>query len=372
MQADEKKTGDEKNRPANAKKLKISFNLLWSYLLILLAPVIAIVGIYITARNAMVNTQKERIQNVLSEAELSFDREIKQAQNAGYYVSRERRLYNYLTQNHTGNKEFYSLYELASSYPNYSLTNQVIKDVFIFIADSGYVVKIPQVIPQTEWGKAVLGEFPFYSYESFMEFYSEQDKDQSLFFYENENGEKALLLPCQVGYPYSVPEKSVVVVELDKMQIVQILKPVLYGKEGMVALLDENDTVLISFENTGGEGMKYSRTGMSLEEYLDDCPWGKFGLEVFTKKTNYNGWKLAAVVPRQVMIDRIGAPRHFAVALCVISIFIGIMVCISYWYQRKSMVQEFLRFRIGLRLERRRMEKKPRDSGKTSKNFFMM
>lgn len=351
----EKKADNEKKRLENTKKLRISFNLLWSYLLILLAPVIAIVGIYATARTAMMDTQKERIQSMLSESELAFDREVKQAQNAGYYVSRERRLYDYLYKDSDGKDkgEFYSLYTLASNYPNYNLTNQIIKNVFIFIADSGYVVKIPQVIPQTEWGRATLGGFPFYSYETFMKFYKTQDKTQTLFFYENESKSKAFFIPSQVNYPYSISEKSAVVVELDRNQILQILKPVLAGEEGMVAIVDESDRILISHEDTRG-GYSRAETGLPLEEYLDNNSWGRNNLEVFTKPTSYNGWKLVVTVPSEIMVEQIGITRYLAVALCVISIFIGVMVCLAYWHQRKTLVQEYfeLQERIGVQREK--------------------
>lgn len=155
-----------KNHLGNIKKRRISLNLLSSYLLILLAPVAAIIFIYLTAENALVNTEKERMQSVLSQVGNNFDREVDQAQKAGYYVGCERRLCNYLLQGRKENKadEFYSLYTIASGYPNYTLTNQVIKDIFVLILDSQFILKIPQVIPQTERGAATLEGFPFHSY----------------------------------------------------------------------------------------------------------------------------------------------------------------------------------------------------------------
>lgn len=78
------------------RKRWISLNFLGSYLLILLAPAIAVVAVYCTARNAMVETQKERIQSAVNEVGVSFNREIKEAQNAGYYVGKEKRLSSYL------------------------------------------------------------------------------------------------------------------------------------------------------------------------------------------------------------------------------------------------------------------------------------
>ena len=93
------------------RKRWISLNFLGSYLLILLAPAIAVVAVYCTAQNAMVETQKERIQSAVNEVGVSFNREIKEAQNAGYYVGKEKRLSSYLMKARPTEKEqeFYSL-----------------------------------------------------------------------------------------------------------------------------------------------------------------------------------------------------------------------------------------------------------------------
>ena len=128
------------------RKRWISLNFLGSYLLILLAPAIAVVVVYCTAQNAMVETQKERIQSAVNEVGVSFNREIKEAQNAGYYVGKEKRLSSYLMKARPTEKEqeFYSLYTISTTYPNYALTNQAIKNVFVLVSNSRYLMKLPQ------------------------------------------------------------------------------------------------------------------------------------------------------------------------------------------------------------------------------------
>ncbi len=244
-----KKTDMEKNRLGITKKSRISLNLLSSYLVILLAPLIAIVAIYFTAQNALINAQKERIQHMVSEAAKSFDREVREASNAGYDVSREKRLCDYLARPRPNSRgeEFYALYTIANHYPNYNLTNKIIENVYILIADSHFVIKTSQVIPETEQGAATLGTFDFHSYEEFMKYYEQQDQNKRLFCYENKEGVSTLILPCKVNNPYH--ESSVIVIQLNWEQIETILRPILGGKEGIVALLDENEQVLFSCQN---------------------------------------------------------------------------------------------------------------------------
>lgn len=345
----------------NVKKRKISMNFLSSYLLILVAPVIAIVIIYFTAEHAMIETQKERIQSAISEAGASFDREVKQAQNVAYYVGRERRLQSYLQKGNPENKEkeFFALYTIANNYPNYTLTNQVIKNVFVLIADSHYVMRIPQVIPKNERGISTLGGFPFCRYDKFMEFYRVQDPNQMLFYHTDEEGQGLLLLPDLVNYPDTMQGKCAVVIELDWTQIKQNLRPVLAEKEGMIALLDENNEILASAENKNRGGGLTVEQGMSLETYMENCAWGRKNLEICSQNLEYNGWRLVIAVPRAVLTERIGAARYASVILCTVAVLIGLAVCFSYWYRRKSMVQDY--FELQERMEQRQKgdEKEP-------------
>ncbi|MCI5860312.1 MAG: AraC family transcriptional regulator [Blautia sp.] len=325
------------------RKRKISRNFLGSYLLILLAPAVAVLAIYCTAKDAMVETQKERIQSLVTEVGNAFDREVKEAQNVGYYVGKEKRLSSYLMKmrSQSREQEFYSLYTIADSYPNYTLTNEVIKNVFVLISDSQYVMKIPQVIPENERGFATLEDFPFGSYEDFMNYYSEQDQSQSVFYYEDENGKATLLIPGKVTYP-SPSSKCAVVVQLDWQRITKLLRPILAGEDGVAALVDADGQILACSENSGTrDKVFYGGKNGDLETYLKENSWKKNSLVTCCTGLSYNGWQIIAAVPKSVLTSQIGTTRYVTVALCFVSVFIGMIVCLAYWYQRKGMVQEF-------------------------------
>lgn len=326
------------------RKRWISLNFLGSYLLILLAPAIAVVAVYCTAQNAMVETQKERIQSAVNEVGVSFNREIKEAQNAGYYVGKEKRLSSYLMKARPTEKEqeFYSLYTISTTYPNYALTNQAIKNVFVLVSNSRYLMKIPQVIPQTEIGRVTLEGFPFGSYEDFINYYSTQNQSQSVFYYEDEKGQASLLMPCKVTYPYCPSGECAVVVQLDWGQITKMLRPVLAGKEGVAALVDADGQILVCAENSGrGNRLIYGSKEGSMEDFIGNVGWKTGSLVTCSTRLSCNGWQIVAAVPRSVLTAQIGTTRYVTVVLCFVSVFIGMIVCLSYWYQRKGMVQEF-------------------------------
>lgn len=340
-----KKRKIRKKRQWNVNKKRwISLNFLGSYLLILLAPAVAVLAICCAAKDAMVETQKERIQSAVTEVGNGFDREVKEAQNAAYYVGKEKRLSSYLMKARpTGREqEFYSLYTIAANYPNYTLTNDIIKNVFVLIADSRYIVKIPQVIPIDERGLATLENFPFGSYEDFMAYYSGQDQSQSVFFYEGENGNPSLLIPDRLIYPSSSDGECAVVVQIDWSRITKTLRPILAGKDGVVALVDADGQLLACSEAAdGSDWMFYGEKNRDWEAYLKESGWKESSLVTCSTSLSCNGWQIIAVVPKSVLTDQIGTMRYVTVALCFVSVFIGMIVCLAYWHQRKGMVQEF-------------------------------
>lgn len=339
-----KKTRRIKNSLEKKKTRRISLSLLISYLFILLIPSAAILASYSAISNSLLNTQKERTQNLLLEAKLTFDREVLQAKNVGYYVSREKRLCDYLGQNTPSSKteEFYSMYLISNNYPNYSMTNQIIQNVFVLIAESNYIMKIPQVIPNSEPGTSTLDGFPFHNYKAYEDYFQTQDKKQTLFLCNGDAGKKILFLPCQVSYPYTQPGKSTVVVQLSLKRIRDILQPVLAGQEGAVALLDEHGNVLTSYQNTDGKSRRL-KEGDSWENVFakDELDYRSFS--DWDEKSDYNGWRLAAAIPKRVLTDRIGSVGIFCTIFCIISLVVGLMLWVYYYRQREKIVQEYFR-----------------------------
>ena len=70
--------------------------LLFSYLAIILAPTVAIIVIYITMQDALLNIQKEKAQNLSKEAAVTFNKELDQLTNIGKYISSDSKLKKYM------------------------------------------------------------------------------------------------------------------------------------------------------------------------------------------------------------------------------------------------------------------------------------
>lgn len=97
------------------KQKKRSMNLLFSYLLIMVAPAAAIILIYFAAKDILMEVQKEKAYRFLTEAAVSFDRQTEEIKNVGFYISENRELGQYLrkTGSETETEQFYEMYQIA-------------------------------------------------------------------------------------------------------------------------------------------------------------------------------------------------------------------------------------------------------------------
>ena len=105
-----KKVSDSKNTHS-----RLSLRLLFSYLIIMVAPAIAIVVIYFAARDALLDVQKEKAYRLLSEAVINFDRQLEEIMNVGLYTSQQAELTEFLKNDkpESRQEQFYELYLMA-------------------------------------------------------------------------------------------------------------------------------------------------------------------------------------------------------------------------------------------------------------------
>ena len=116
--------------------------LLLSYLVIILAPAIAIIVIYATMQGALLDIQKEKSQNLSKEAVVTFNKEIDQIVNIGRYIGNDTKLKQYMENRSEFNRaeNYYKTYELANSYPDYALLNRFVNSISILPEGNDYII----------------------------------------------------------------------------------------------------------------------------------------------------------------------------------------------------------------------------------------
>lgn len=324
---------------------RTSMRLLLSYLVIILAPAIAIIVIYATMQGALLDIQKEKSQNLSKEAVVTFNKEIDQIVNIGRYIGNDTKLKQYMENRSEFNRaeNYYKTYELANSYPDYALLNRFVNSISILPEGNDYIICIPQVIPSSLRGistlsMAVSGEY----YDALLEKLYEMGPT-GLVYSTNKNGADNFLILQALHFGGEEKKGGMVVIELDKTQIKNLLKSALGEDQGTAFLADKNGNILYGYDQELGV-IDNAHGTLTWETYVNEREKDDTRLIIKQLYTEYNGWSIVTVIPRTELLSKISTVKYVLLLFCVVSILIGVGICLWYWNNSRPVVEKCVRY----------------------------
>lgn len=310
---------------------KRAFQLLCSYLAIILAPSIAIAVIYANMWAALLDVQREKLANVQGEAVSYFNRELDEAVHVLNRILEAPAVEEYLLK--SGEKkrveEYWRSYRLATDRSYTTFADAFVKGIYVFPKTGDYFVRFPGVFPMDRRG---LSTFPALEerveHETLWETF--EKLGEGLVFLRNEQGEDTFLMLRSLQGPDGSAPLGIITVELDTGKIRSLLRQMLGVDEGEAYLADETGEILLSSAGIPSkeELVKLAETSVLLE-----------------KTTDYNRWKFVCLVPEKTLAARIGNIRHLISALCICSLLLGVGICIWYWRCNLKVAEQYERFR---------------------------
>lgn len=327
------------------KQGRISLRLLWSYLVIVLAPAIAIFIIYSTMQAALLDVQQEKAINLQAESVSTFNRELDQIVHVLGRITDDDDVKQYMENvgSLSGSSGYYAGYQLAVNYPDYRLTNQFIENIYIFPLEGSYVIQFPAVIPNTSRGINTMSALSDSAdYSDLMKQLNGLDelRTEGVFCLDNGDGSTSLLMLREVISDRSGERLGYVMAELDQSMVRNLLRQTLSGDRGVALLADGDGKLLLVCDNLKGEEISvYS--GLTWSEYLQEKGWNENKLTFVSGNLDYNQWQFITAVPDSTMADRIGDIRYFIMILCGLSILIGIAICMKYWRSSWPVVKKY-------------------------------
>lgn len=217
--------------------------LLWSYLVIVLVPAIAIFVIYSTMQDALLDVQREKAINLQAESVSTLDRELDQIVHVLIRIAEDDAVRDYMEDVAvlSGRDGYYAGYELAVNYPDYRLTNQFIKNVYIFPSEGAYIIQMPVVLPNTRRGidtMSVLNENQDYSVLLEQLNVRKKTSADGVFCLENSDGNVSILMLREVVSENSQERLGYVMVELDLAMVIKLISQTLGDDSGVAFLAD--------------------------------------------------------------------------------------------------------------------------------------
>lgn len=330
------------------KQETVSIRLLFSYLAIILAPAVAIIIIYVNMQEALLNIQQEKSQSFSREAVISLNNEIEQVVNIAKYISSSSELKKYMEKRtlSSSGDSFFRAYEMANSYPDYRILNWFVKNIYILPKDDAYIMQIPQVIPSSERGISTLDIVKTVDqYQNVLDSFYDMGPD-GIMFDRNRDGSGSFLVLQDFHFGNVDAGEGMILIEMDNSQIQELLRSALGNDGGIAFLTDSEDNILCQYDRLDGRTVteeKLPKNGIVWTDYLQ-----KKGLKIedmaVTSYSTDNGWNLVTVIPQKILLAKIGWIRSAILALCMVSILIGVAICLWYWNTSRPVVARYVKY----------------------------
>lgn len=318
--------------------------MLFSYLVIILAPAVAILVIYEVMQDALFDIQKEKARNLSMETSVTLNKEIEQLSNVARYVASDENLKDYLSRMGTGTpaQESYSAYKLAKSFPDYAMLNSFIRDIYIMPLYTDYLIRIPCVVPNDARGMAALEMDQGLTYQEMADALYGWRLD-GLVCGENFGMTKGIRIVQHFNYAGNGTQAGVVVVELEWKEIKNLLSKSLWTENGMAFLVDEEGEILYVCDSQNDIYTAFPKQS-SWKEYVDANGWEKGEAAVCEMPVGVNRLTLVTVMPREELLVEMAAGKYAILALCISSLLIGVTICFWYWNRNQRVVDRYLKF----------------------------
>lgn len=340
------------------KRKQMSLRLLCSYLVIIAAPAIAILVIYLTMQKALLDIQKEKAQNLSLEAAVTFSKEIEQIANVAKYITNDGSLKQYmLAKNSDAAAEtYYHAYELAKSYPDYALLNRFIKNIYLLPFESSYLFKIPQVASNTSLGMSIMDiSNGNADYEKLVQSLYDLRKN-GLYYGVGDGMPEEFRIVQHFDYTGNDRDTAgVVVIDLQERELKNLLSQCLGADSGIAFLTDQDgqilfvhDTVTCYRNDPESDSNPYRTPSPDVtdwKEYLAQAGLTDKTITINQAPTDINNWSIITVLQKQELLSKVGPGKYVTLVLCILSILIGVAICLWYWNSNQTVVDQYLKYK---------------------------
>lgn len=327
------------------KRNRISIRLLCSYLVIILAPAAAVLVIYLTMQGALLDIQKEKAQNLSREVAVTFNKEVEQLENVAKYITTDKNLKKYMREQGSGNasQEYYRAYKLAKAYPDYALLNRFIKNIYILPLETAYLIQVPRVVPNNHLGMSILDLPQPVAYEKMARSLFELGKN-GLVYGEADGVTTKFQVVQRYDYNGDGVMAGTVVIEMQEKELKSLLAQSLAAESGMSFLVDGEGQILYVYDSQN-ERYQVLSDGMSWQSYLQEYGWEGEKTDVYRVSVDVDEWSIVTVMPHQELLSKVGNGRYVTLILCILSILIGVAICLWYWNDNQPLVARYLKYR---------------------------
>ena len=226
---------------------RISIRTLLSYFSILLVPLCAVLVIYFMTMDAILMSRQETALNNLKETASIMSARLEELNNISSYIYSDSNANAIINRSRVAPKQrnIFAFYQTIEALPNYTLSNQMIEDVFLFFNEAEFVVKQPNAFAYTAHNYGQHIRFHGISYEEIRTL-SKTRYAGDLLVSEDETGRDVLLLR---SIPNTQTPSGLIVLRLNTHTIDSIMNTNETGPGGGVYVLTRDGKVVSHIGN---------------------------------------------------------------------------------------------------------------------------
>lgn len=326
----------------------LSVKLLLSYLSILALPMLAIVVVYVTASDSLYAIQQERMHATLQATAVETQRHLEEATNLGVYISSMPEFSQMQKQleEKGGKAAFYDMYQLSGAFPDYSLFNSAIRDIYFFFNNQDYVIRLPTVVPADERSYATIGDVMAEDYDAMERFLGEVYREMQVVTLSSKHFENRQIGVVQ-SFPYASYEKPLgtMLILLDYDALGKRLRSNLVDGEGLVVMLDADGAPIATFAGqSGAPDMQQLDFAQLAQKPFSNVFLGGRQYAATYARMDTLGYSFYSLVPESVLQRRVGWLLPIIAVLCALSVVVGLTACVLLWNRRRRLVLRYSRY----------------------------
>lgn len=325
------------------KQNQMVLKLLWYYLAILIIPTITTTIIYFTARDALLDVQKEKTNEILTDSMNQFEQDLEGVRNVAMYLSSDRTIIDLALNDEKEKKDtYFEMFQCCEEFPQYTLINSMIGDICIWFRNQQYVMSVPGVYPKTDRAISSLPAFGKVTVEELEQGFLGEYHYMSMHIGKGSNLNSSPVriiqsLSSSKGNRYD----GAVVISLDAGVMNGLLEKIRINDKSSVFLLDDKDKIVRGFTNNEYKIEKPEEVSWSVYKEASNIEKNTY---TYRKTSESSKWTFVVVTPMSELTANIGWVKYFMGLLYSLSILAGGLICFYYWYHNKKMINRYCEF----------------------------
>ncbi len=332
-------------------KHNVFFKFLVSYFIVLLIPIT--LGVFAYERTLLLVEEGIKGQNiaVLQQSKDILDARLHEVNTVLERLTLNKDILNMMkVQNPLVKKEtVYTVQQIQERISVYKLTNNFIRSFFIHFSYNDIIISPDDVFLNIEnfYGKFFKYnemDYPQWRSEMLDGYHQREYMPSAPVMLKDQTGtQNQPMIACVQTIPNygSIQDKATVIMLINASDILKLLEKLNIHDDGWAYILDDQNRLIVSTSNK--ENTSIISDGFVSDSGMIEVDIDQKSMMVHYSKSDYNGWKYVAVLPKSVVMSKVNYAKQLLVGFLIVSLIIGFILAYVMASRSSKPISEIIR-----------------------------